>query len=297
MQWRKISYVFLMLVACATKADEQLVEDLRILTSPQFEGRKAGSLKPNQSAQFIYARFGELGYSPTYQPFSFQSGWSALQTGHNVLAFLPCNQAQCSTNMVITAHYDHLGATGKRYYPGANDNASGVAALLYLAKVLKNETRNQNIYFLATDAEEKGLYGAYHFANSDLNQNTSLNINLDMLAVNHKRHLYVLSSRTSEWKELIKTLQPQFIQFKYTESSKHLGRISGEDNTDWLKASDHYAFHRKDIPFLYVGMGSDNKHHTTDDTFDNVKLELFQGAVQDVSLLIKTILSAEASTH
>lgn len=298
MQWQKINWVLLLFVALTSHADEQLVEDLRLLTSPQFAGREAGSEAPNHSAKYVFARFSELGYSPSYQRFSFQSGWSAAEWGHNVIAYLPCSHTSCKSTVVITAHYDHLGGTGKRYYPGANDNASGVAALLHLAKELKVVTTNQNVYFVATDAEEKGLHGAYHFAKSELNQNTSLNINLDMLAVNNKRQLYILSSRgNAELKTLVKSLVPQYVKFRYTESSVHLGRIAGEEHIDWLKASDHYAFHRQAIPFIYIGMGVDQKHHTTDDSFERVKLDLYQGAVSDILLLVKLVLSEPDSTH
>lgn len=299
MQWLKINIAaFLFFYSMFCQANMALIEDLRVLTSPQFEGRKAGTLHPNQSAQYISKRFTQLSYTALYQPFSFQRGWSDPEQGHNVIAFLPCSLTHCDSSIVITAHYDHLGKTGKRYYPGANDNASGVAALLFLATQLKNVPRNQNVYFVATDAEEKGLYGAYHFANSELNLSTRLNINLDMLAVNNKRQLYILSSRgNTKLKTLIKSFSPHHVKFRFAESSLQLGRITGEENTDWLKASDHYAFHRQDIPFIYIGMGADKKHHTIEDSFERVNLDLYQGAVSDVLLLIEQILSEPDSTH
>ena len=58
---------------------------------------------------------------------------------------------------MISAHYDHLGRHGQRYYPGANDNASGVAALLYLAQQL--QAMREQIIFVAFDGEEQGLHG------------------------------------------------------------------------------------------------------------------------------------------
>lgn len=65
--------------------------------------------------------------------------------------------------IVITAHYDHLGLKAGKLHPGANDNASGVAALLYLSNALKVQS-SYGFVFVATDAEENGLHGSEHFA-------------------------------------------------------------------------------------------------------------------------------------
>ena len=86
--------------------------------------------------------------------------------------------------IVITAHYDHLGKSGGKIYNGADDNASGVAAMLSIAEQLRRSRPKHSVIFLATDAEEKGLYGAKAFVQKPPVEISSIrfNLNLDMLA-------------------------------------------------------------------------------------------------------------------
>ncbi len=86
-------------------------------------------------------------------------------TSRNVIAFLPGTKGAKKT-IVFTAHYDHLGRMGElTYFPGANDNASGTAMLLTLAKYFKEHPVNVNILFIAFAGEEAGLLGSEHFVN------------------------------------------------------------------------------------------------------------------------------------
>lgn len=296
MRLLRISFVALILSSGPSVANPQLIGDLQTLTSPPFLGRESGSLEPNQSAQYLYTRLSESGYKPQIQSFDFQAGWSASQRGHNVLAVLPCQKNPCLPSIIITAHYDHLGGIESRYYPGANDNASGVAALLFLADRLKQQQTNRDIIFLATDAEEKGLFGSHYYTSNVPLENIGLNINLDMLAVNKKRTLYVLSSRHSGYEQIVHQLAPRNIKFRYTESAKRLGKWTDTPRTDWLRASDHYPFFKQGIPFLYIGMGEDEKHHSVKDTFQNVDVDAYQDAVYAVSELIDSIVAPQVDT-
>ncbi|CCQ11631.1 peptidase, M28 family protein [Pseudoalteromonas luteoviolacea B = ATCC 29581] len=275
--------------AIALEQTELMYRDLTLLTSPEFAGRGEFTAEPNLSAQFIYSRLNDMGYLPEFQPFDFKVGWAGSQQGHNVFAKLTCQQIVCQKALIITAHYDHLGDSGSSYYPGANDNASGVVALLYLAERLKPLSVNRDVIFVATDAEEKGLHGAHAFAKSKHTDNAELNINLDMLAVRPDKPLYLFASQGAALNKLIPTHTP--VQFKYTESTKRLARWTNETHTDWLRASDHYAFYKQGLTFLYVGMGSDPHHHTRKDTLEKIDYTAFTQAVYSVSALVLEIVT------
>lgn len=92
-------------------------------------------------------------------------------TSSNVIGYLPAaNKPKQKPYLVITAHYDHLGCMGKEtYFPGANDNASGVGMLLYLAQELSlKRDSNFNYVFMAFGAEEAGLVGSHYFVEHPL---------------------------------------------------------------------------------------------------------------------------------
>ncbi|WP_246239858.1 M20/M25/M40 family metallo-hydrolase [Pseudoalteromonas caenipelagi] len=244
------------------------------------------------SAQFIFERFKTLGLATKYQTFSFRDGIFSTAYGHNVVAQLPCNTLHCGRTIVISAHYDHLGASGSRLYAGANDNASGTVALLSLAQQLRNITRRNHVTFLATDAEEKGLYGAKHYVEhiDDAHQYV-LNINLDMLAPGQNNTLYVMQSANAKhYSQTITTLQTHPLNIKLV-SPNRMKRLIGDGRTDWLRASDHYAFYRAGIPYLYFGMGEDKNHHSTNDTLDSIDFDKYQQVVKFINDFMVALLS------
>ena len=213
----------------------QLYIDMQTLTSPEHAGRKAGIIDaPNTSANYLHKRFTQLGYKPEFQTFSFKAGFFKQALGHNVIAELPCNATPCGKMIVITAHYDHLGGTASSYYAGANDNASGTSALLYLAEHLKQTERHQPITFLATDAEESGLYGAKHYVKTITPNEIALNINLDMLAPTRKNRLYVLQSKpTPPAINTLKALPKPNFYLKIANSRYKMQRMMDNPRIDW----------------------------------------------------------------
>ena len=107
---------------------------------------------------------------------------------------------------MITAHYDHIGHQDSKVFNGADDNASGVAAMLTLARKIKEVGSNNSVIFVATDAEEKGLWGSKHFVNFPpiKLEDIQYNINLDMVARGEvKNRLYVSGTRKNN---ILKTL-------------------------------------------------------------------------------------------
>ncbi|MCG7560412.1 MULTISPECIES: M20/M25/M40 family metallo-hydrolase [Pseudoalteromonas] len=290
MQRLKISALWLCCITATAHANTQLETDLKVLTSPEHAGRGSGGIAINESARYIHTRFAEAGLDTYYQSFRFRQGLGKLGHGHNVVATLPCNAPVCHKALVISAHYDHLGSRGSRYYPGANDNASGVVVMLDIAQRLASQHRHREITFVATDAEEKGLYGAHFFAATLTPSQVALNINLDMLAVSGKNRLYVLASKqASEFTDAIEPAFDNQIRALVYTSATSMARRLDTPRVDWLRASDHYAFHKVGIPFAYFGVGIDPNHHTPKDQFDKVNLPKLNQVSEHISAFISAL--------
>lgn len=281
-----------LVASSAFAQNSSLLIDMQTLTSAYHQGRKAGSDQPNVSAQYIYYRFQSLGIKTEFQSFEFKSGFFSTALGHNVVALLPCDQTVCGRKIVVTAHYDHLGGTSASFYAGANDNATGTAALLAIAEALMPVSRSADIILLATDAEEKGLYGAKHFVTTIKPEHYALNINLDMLAIDGKNTIYALHDRSS--KKLIEQFQKQNHPFSVfaTSSQFRLHKKLKNKRINWHKASDHYAFSKKKIPYIYFGMGIDSKHHSKKDTLENMDFAKYQLVVESISDFIVSLARA-----
>jgi hypothetical protein len=114
---------------------QRLQEHVEFLTSPTLEGRKAGSTGARLAAEYIGNEFGSLGLKPFERADYFHPFTTAFQDGvfRNVVARI--DGINRDKYIVIGAHYDHLGIEDEELHPGANDNASGTAALIELARL------------------------------------------------------------------------------------------------------------------------------------------------------------------
>ncbi|MEO7045124.1 MAG: M28 family peptidase [Ferruginibacter sp.] len=188
--------------------------------------------------------------------------------GHNVVGFINNNAAN---TIVIGAHYDHLGYgedhnslyTGKipQIHNGADDNASGTAALIELGNWLpKSGLTKYNYLLVAFSGEELGLFGSKYFIEHSPITPTNINymINMDMVGrLNDSTHgLTIGGYGTSPfWGEIIKTNDPYF-KIKVDSSG------SGP--------SDHTSFYRKDIPVLFFFTGTHSDYHKPSDDADKI---------------------------
>src|SRR5690606_28133648 len=113
-----------------------------------------------------------------------------------------------ASTIVLTAHYDHIGSNGNVYYPGANENASGVVALLAIADKLKNNQLNAyNYMVVAVSAHEYNMEGIQAIINSELYKNNKIaalnNLNT-VVRLKTTRELHIEGTASSnEWKKAI----------------------------------------------------------------------------------------------
>ncbi len=197
-----------------------------------------------------------------------------IRTGTNVIGFID-NGAP--TTVVLGAHFDHLGLgedgnslvrTGQpQIHNGADDNASGVAALLELARMLKSSKLTANNYLLAAfSGEELGLLGSKYFVEHPVVDPKSLNymINMDMIGRlnDSSKTLTVGGYGTSpEWGKLFSQTGKKGI---YT------GNLVFRFDSSGTGPSDHASFYRKDIPVLFYFTGLHSDYHKPSDDVEKL---------------------------
>ncbi|WP_162342633.1 M28 family peptidase [Cyclobacterium salsum] len=268
-----------------------LIEDIRTLSSDAMEGRAPMTAGSEAARTYIRDRFESLGLSSQFPEFSQQFTLDANQAeegkGVNVLGFIPGTST--SEIILVLAHYDHLGKKGEVIYNGADDNASGTAALLQMAGYFTENTPRHSMIFVALDAEEKGLLGAralirdFPFPLKDI----KLVVNMDMISRSVDQTLYAVGTR----------FYPQFRPFLEAAAGRSsirlvLGNDGAPGEKDWSRASDHGPFHEKDIPFIYFGVDDHKDYHQPSDTFENIQQEFYTKACD---LILDTLIGIDQS--
>src|SRR5688572_26695491 len=175
---------------------DRLMATVTLLADPKFEGRAAGSPGGIAAHGVIGERFVSIGLDRIgagyLMPFTFarKSASAARVNGVNVIGLCPGKDPSLPV-FVVSAHYDHLGIRDGAIYPGADDNASGVAVLLEVAAYCRKNPFRRSIVFAAFDAEESGHRGARAFVASPPipKGRIALNLNLDMVSRSDKREI------------------------------------------------------------------------------------------------------------
>jgi Zn-dependent M28 family amino/carboxypeptidase len=271
----------LSLSAQTASTQSRLLDDLRTLASVEMEGRRTGTEGAAKARKFLKSRFAEIGLKPAFgnsyeQPFEFKTRRGETLQGVNLAGVIEGRNKNLW--IVVCAHYDHLGKTGNDIYPGADDNGSGVAALLALAERFAKEKPQHNMLFLTPDAEEMGLHGSRYFvANTPFPiEQLALNINMDMVSRSDTKELYAVGTyHHPVLKKIIagQTFKGFSLKFGHDEPHK------GQTGDDWSNASDHAPFHQKGIPFIYFGVEDHEDYHQPTDTFERIQPEFFSAVV------------------
>ncbi|SHI47007.1 M28 family peptidase [Pseudozobellia thermophila] len=271
-------------------------DDVAFLASDSLQGRETGTPYEIQAANYLQQRMKEIGLLPKgnggtyFQTFSFKpkkdphsevqfvAGDSTI-TGTNVIGYVD-NKAD--KTVIIGAHYDHLGmggegslyADGEAIHNGADDNASGVAVLLDLAKKLKDSVTGSNYLFIAFSGEEMGLLGSNYFSKNptiDLKKANYM-INMDMVGrLREDKTLSISGTGTAPiWAQVLNANNPGF---KLVLSESGVG------------PSDHTSFYLQDIPVLHFFTGQHKDYHKPSDDSDKLNykgMEIISDYILDV---------------
>ena len=273
---------------------DRLMSTVTALADPKFEGRAAGSPGGIAARGLIAERFRSAGLQPLagayIRSFTFtrKSATAAPGEGANVIGLCPGKDPKLPV-FVVSAHYDHLGIRDGVLYPGADDNASGVAVLLELAAYCAKNPFRRSMVFAAFDAEEGGLNGARAFVASPpiAKDRIALNVNMDMVSRNDKREIYIAG--TSHTPDLKPPLEKLAAAARVKVLFGHDRPGSGSD--DWTNQSDHGPFHAAKIPFVYFGVEDHADYHKPTDTADKINRSFF---VDVAETILDSLLALDA---
>lgn len=278
----------------APAVDSQLWEDLSILAADDMEGRGPSTPGGEKARAYIVSRFEEMGIAAPamgrLQPFQATTRRGAVVNGVNVLGVIPGTR-RGDRYIVVTAHYDHVGIADGQIHNGADDNASGVATMLALAADLKRQAPEHSVIFVAFDAEESGLLGARHFVEAPPVplESIALNLNFDMTArAETDGKLWVTGTyQHPTFRPLLEGIAP------VGGVSLAFGKDTPEDTgaNNWVEASDHGAFFRAKVPFLYLGVEFHPDYHKPTDDVDRVQPAVFQSST---TLAIRSFRALDA---
>lgn len=227
--------------------------------------------------------------------------------------------------IVIGAHYDHLGRGGEgslapregEIHHGADDNASGVAGLIELARVLstQNPKPRRTIVFIAFSGEEEGLLGSDYYVNHPVMPlgKTVAMINMDMIGRMKDRKLIIGGVGTSsEWRQMVtnEDLESQPIALaELAKADRTPGKVTmvmGSDgraasaivhaqrfdltlNEDGFGPSDHSSFYSRQVPVLFFWTGTHDDYHKPSDTADKINYEGEARIVEFVERIVRDI--------
>ncbi len=273
---------------------EEMLRDLSRLSHDSLEGRQTGTPGNEKARRYIvdaYRRADLRHFGSSFeQPFSIASDANAVN-GVNVIAYVPGSRHPDSY-IVVSAHYDHLGIRNGMTYNGADDNASGVAALLGIARRVAAEPLTHTVIFLAADAEELGLLGARAFVNDPpvVADRILANVNMDM--VSHSDSVLYVAG-TYHYPEFIEPLQAVAERSKVVLRFGH-DRPDLPAGDDWTNASDHGSFHEAGIPFVYFGVEDHPDYHQPSDDPENINPTFYADAVETIWDALKQIDQALA---
>jgi Zn-dependent M28 family amino/carboxypeptidase len=287
-----------------------LLQDVRTLSSPAMEGRKVGTPGGARARAYIAQRFAALGLEPVFgrsyeQPFRFvpfrgiqfwrKGFWRTPQPidGVNLAGRLRGTVAPEQV-IVVSAHYDHLGVRDGRLYPGADDNASGVGAMLAAAQWFRAHPPRHTLLFVAFDGEEKGLRGAYAFAEQPPVplQQVLLNLNFDMVSRNPQGEIFLSGLYANP--QLQPLLDPVRRRAVPTILYGHDHPRPFWDMDDWTDQSDHGVFAERGIPFVYLGVADHPGYHAPGDTFEHIDPKFYLGVADSIIDIVSALDAADA---
>ena len=265
----------------------QLLEDVRVLSADAMQGRDTGAPGGEMARNYIIGRLEGLGViAPPMgrlQPWEMQGRTRAgprTYNGVNIIGVIPGTRVT-DRYIVVTAHYDHVGVNAEgQVFNGADDNASGVATMLALAADLKRQAPEHSVLIVALDGEEHGLLGAKHFVEAPPMplESIAMNLNFDMTArAETDGKLWVTGTyQHPTFRPILEGIPANgAVALAF---GKDTPQDTGADN--WVEASDHGAFYRAQVPFLYLGVNYHPDYHRPSDDFEKITPSVFFSATE-----------------
>jgi len=259
------------------------LEAMKVLSADDMEGRAAGSVGGRKAAQYIITQNESLmrAHNGLTAPFTREVKDGPPVSGKNIgMMFLGEARDMKAPTLFITAHYDHLGTHEGEIFNGADDNASGAAALFAIAQSFEAAPPKHNVAILWLDAEEEVLSGAKAFIEQAgyFDGAPAVNLNLDMISQSQKGELYMAGAyHTPALGPLMaQAAHGTGLTLKFGHDRPELGY------NDWTFQSDHGVFHVAGVPFAYFGVEDHQHYHKATDTFETIPIEFYKQSLKTV---------------
>jgi Zn-dependent M28 family amino/carboxypeptidase len=259
----------------AITADEMRAT-VAFLASPEMKGRRIGTDENRRAAEWIAARFARLGLQPANQGSFFHAFEVGNYAGRNVAGILRSAEAS-DQYVVVGAHLDGVGDLGGRHRPAADDNASGVAALLEIAAafVAQRQQLTRNVVFAAYDAEEVGLIGSTAFVHDEVipSEDTVFTIIFDMIGGRffpwQPKQVIAMGSEHSP------QVRQALIDLSRDRATRieRIGTYVLEPAGPLLARSDYRAYRKARVPYLFFSTGTPWYYHLPDDTVARIDFD------------------------
>ena len=244
----------------------RLLHDLSVLAHDSMEGRAPGTEGSARARAFLVRELSQAGVSPIGGSFEHPFSWGGRGNGVNVIGRVAGRGDEGV--IVLTAHYDHEGVRNGEVFNGADDNASGTAAVLEIARLAATNPLSSTLVIAFVDAEESGLQGARAFVRDPPLpiETVSLNENLDMVS---RSGGLLWASGAHHTPALRPILEEVAATAPVTLRLGH-DRRNAPEGADWTGSSDHAPFHDAGIPFVYFGVEDHVDYHRSTDDFERV---------------------------
>ncbi len=262
---------------------ERLMAHVRFLADEKLRGRGNGTPELDEAADYIARAFKSAGLEVTDDRWEEEGGPGGKTKLRNIVATIPgANPEWKDECVVVGAHYDHLGlgwpdvraGCEGQIHNGADDNASGIAVLLELARVLGPMKPPRTIVLVAFGGEEWGLRGSRRFVKAMAQKPTAM-VNMDCVGRLGSQKLTLLGTGTAEeWKHI----------------AMGVGHVTGVEATCIPQdpgGSDQVAFHEAGIPAIQLFTGAHEDYHRPTDDIDKVDAK---GMVKVATFLKETVV-------
>lgn len=261
-----------------------LWQSFAALAADSMEGRRMGTRGNALARKFLAERLAQLGVSPLVPGYvqHFDVTWrdTSARDGVNVLGIV--RGADTTRAVVVSAHFDHLGVRHGEIYNGADDNASGSAAVLALAAWYAAHPPRHSLIFAWFDGEEAGLRGSKAFVESPPVplRRIVANVNLDMVARLDQNELYAAGATPFPFFRPLLQATAREAPVKL-RMGHDLSQPDGLEN--WIGQSDQAAFYAKGVPFVYFGVEDHADYHRTTDDAERVDAGRYVAAVRTIA--------------
>jgi hypothetical protein len=277
---------------------ERLTATVSFLASDEMKGRRVGTPEGEKASRWMAEQFEKIGLKkvgPDGYFQKFKSGGESAPEGLNVLGLL---EGTGDEFVALCCHHDHVGVRDGKIHNGADDNASGCAVLLEVARqcAAAKEKPRRSLLFCSFDGEERMLSGSRFFVNSGLVDMTKVAalICMDMMGSNFfprdVSSLYVLGAENSPEIAGVLGKIPKVDGFE----PRRLGINLIEPMGEAFARSDYGSFRLKKVPFVFLSTGQPWTYHKPEDDVERLNLGKMEKAVGFVRRLLLDLAALEA---